>query len=194
MVDVVPEGTYGRATIKHVTVSKQESAMTAWGGYRSYVPVGTYAQLFVDGEMVMSDTRYERLSNRAAVEHAHGDVLIAGLGLGMILWPILAKPDVNRVFVVEIEQDVIDLIEPTLKAHPTRSKLNIERGNILAWRPNYHPSFGAIWFDIWADACEDNLGEITMLHRRAWRWLDKSDPDRWMGSWDAEYLRARRDA
>ena len=60
-------------------------------------------------DVIMSDTPNERLWNREAVRRAHGHVLIAGLGIGMILPPILIKPEVKRVVIVEKELEVIDL-------------------------------------------------------------------------------------
>ena len=50
-----------------------------------YVPPGRYARLFVNGTMFMSDTPMERNTNYAVVRNAHGNVLIAGLGIGLRL-------------------------------------------------------------------------------------------------------------
>ena len=91
MWQVVPEGTHGVALVKHFTVDREASQMTALRGGRSYVPEGRYAQLKVRGEMVMSDTRYERQTNSSIVYRATGRVLVAGYGLGMILTAILRK-------------------------------------------------------------------------------------------------------
>jgi len=68
-------------------------------GRDTYIRPGRYARLHVGHVLMMSDTDMERRSNVQVVQQARGHVLIAGLG--MILHPILAKPEVTRVTVVE---------------------------------------------------------------------------------------------
>ena len=50
-------------------------------------------QLFVDGALVMSDGANEHETNRGVVRKAQGDVLVAGLGIGMICLPIRAAEE-----------------------------------------------------------------------------------------------------
>jgi spermidine synthase len=82
---------------------------------------------------MMSDTNMERRSNWQVKDNAHGRVLIAGLGIGMILHPILdptraiisrrageALQPVEHVTVVELNQDVIDLVAPSLARYGDR--------------------------------------------------------------------------
>ncbi|MCX7015855.1 MAG: hypothetical protein NTW86_25425 [Candidatus Sumerlaeota bacterium] len=52
-----------------------------------YCPPGDCMLLTVGEEVMRSDTKMERDSNHAVVERAHGDVLVAGLGIGMIRIP-----------------------------------------------------------------------------------------------------------
>lgn len=59
------------------------------------------ATLHVNGRLMMSDGPYERRTNYAVVRAATGNVLIGGLGIGMILKPILCNPDVTHVVVIE---------------------------------------------------------------------------------------------
>jgi spermidine synthase len=60
----------------------------------------------------MADSEPEMRDHYEAVARARGRVLINGLGLGMVLSAILAKPDVEHVTVVEVEPDVIALVGP----------------------------------------------------------------------------------
>lgn len=110
MWKVIPEKTVGFAKVEHFDVSESESRMTALHGGRSFVEAGRYARLLVRGELLMSDTPYERRTNRAIVEAATGRVLIAGLGLGMVLTAILQKRDVSDVVVVEKEPAGVDIL------------------------------------------------------------------------------------
>jgi len=184
MVDIVPEGKSGDAEVRHIEVSQLQSDMTSIRGGRNYVPAGRYAQLFVAGELAMSDTRHERLSNFEVVRMARGEVLIAGLGLGMILHPILANTNVNRVTVVERSLGVIRLIRPTL---PRTRKLRIVQADIFNWRPAKGVKFDCIYFDIWSSVSTDDLAEMAKLHQS---FKFYKAPSGWMGSWERDELRA----
>ena len=88
------------------------------------------------------------------VRRAHSEVLTAGLGLGMILHPILAEPAVSRVTLVEKYPDVIDLVGPTL---PATERLTIVTAAIFAWRPPRGSRYDVIWFDTWPDIAATRL-------------------------------------
>ena len=95
MASKIPEGTRGSAKIEHFTVSPADasrSKLRALLDNRSHMMLcpGRHARLLVDGELVMSDTMMEKDSNRRLIEKARGHVLIGGLGLGMVIWPLLA--------------------------------------------------------------------------------------------------------
>ena len=79
------------------------------------ISAGTYARLIVDGTLMMSDTDMEQRTNRDFIENAKGDVMIAGLGLGLIIYNLKDKIGnniVRTITVYEKYQDVIDLILP----------------------------------------------------------------------------------
>jgi hypothetical protein len=186
MTALVPEASLGEAKVTHFVIGRHESMMAALR--REYIPEGAYARLQVGGRLVMSDTPMERRTNRSVVDHAHGRVLIAGLGLGMILPPILGKPEVESVIVVERSADVVALIGP----HFASPKLTLVVANVFDWKPARTDRFNCIYFDIWPDICTDNLTGINRLHRRFRPHLDRDDPGAWMGSWVHDELKARR--
>ena len=133
-----------------------------------------------ESQVVMSDFHYERATCVEVVERAHGDVLVAGLGLGMILHPILGKESVRSVTVIEKYQDVVDLVLPTL---PASEKLTVLLDDIYTWKPPQAHSYDVIWFDIWPDIEVNRLSEMARLHRRFWRYLNRTNPECWMESW-----------
>lgn len=53
-----------------------------------------YTRLFIDGQLWMTDAEFECWTNADFVRAASGDVLIAGLGLGLTLPPVLEKASV----------------------------------------------------------------------------------------------------
>ena len=57
----------------------------------------------------MSFTKMEEQSHMAHIYSAHGVCVVAGLGMGMYLYNIIAKHEVTSVIVIEKDQHVIDL-------------------------------------------------------------------------------------
>jgi hypothetical protein len=146
---------------------------------------GTYVRLCDKrsggNNVVMSDTFMERKSNREFYQHAKGDVLIGGLGLGMVLLAVQDKPEVHTATVVEIEQEIIDLVLPQL---PLNSKVTVVQGNIFRFVTNH--LFDTIYFDVWNEVNAVNWKQMKKLHRRFRKNLK---PDGWMSSWRKEDTR-----
>jgi spermidine synthase len=185
MTKILSEGESGEAKIDFFEVDAQASAWTAFGGGRDYVPEGKYARLRVKGELMMTNTRMEQATNYGVVGEARGDVLIAGLGIGMILVPILAKREVKTVTVVEKYRGVIDLVGPKV-ASP---KLNIIEADIMEWTPPKGHKWDTIYFDIWPTSCTEDLKDMGKLHRR---FAKKKNPGAWMESWNRSYLMSQK--
>lgn len=191
MATVLKPGEKGDAKLSFFEITEKEAELTllrqmVTRGRQEAVMPGTYARLHVNGELVMSDTQMEQRTNRTLVYKAKGDVLIAGLGLGMVLLPILQKKEVETVVVVEKSQDVIDLIRPQLGYE---DKLFVFQGNIDTWKPEPSWRFDTIYFDIWSDISTGNLKQMSMLHKRFCRRLNKGG---WMGSWMRDELKSGR--
>lgn len=185
MAEKLPAGALGIARVEHFTVSEEDSKFTSIRAVLNrdeFVPAGTYARLYVGRTLMMSDTAMEQVSNLAVVRHAHGHVFIAGLGLGMILHPILEKPEVTKVTVVEKYGDVIKLVSPTL---PHQEKLETIEADVLTWKPAKGTKYDTIYFDIWPNITGDNLEDMTLLHRR---FAHFKAPGAWMNSWKRDYL------
>ena len=172
----IKPGECGSAQIEHFTVSTSDSAFSALRP-GSYVPPGSYVRLFSNGDLVMSDTCMERNTNwyfLHAVNTRAGrgdlDVFVAGLGLGMILLPILPLKPVKSVTVIEQNPDVVSLVEPPLREYmkqtESEAKLEIITADALEWRPPKGRMWDVIYFDIWPFICLDNLEQITKLKRR----------------------------
>jgi spermidine synthase len=187
MVKLIPQGSQGVAKVRHITITPQVAQtmvlreLITHGRERSS-PAGEYCQLIIDGELMMSDTQLEHDTNQTVVLKASGDVLIAGLGIGLILVPILAKASVNSVTVVELHQDVIDLVAPNF----TDDRLQIICEDIYSWKPDKGTKFQTIYFDIWPNICWSNRNQMMKLERRFRSNLDKGG---WMNSWAKELCR-----
>lgn len=174
----VPAGTSGAFSIEHFTISEEQSARTKIRFWRDeYVPAGDYVRLMRGNTVVMSNTPMEVRTNQQIITRAKGDVLINGLGIGMVLNAILAKPDVRSVRVIEKHAEVIELVGPTYAAD---SRVDIIHADAFDYQPPRGSRFDAVWHDIWDYVCADNLLEMHALHRRYGRRTD------WQWSWCRE--------
>lgn len=150
------------------------------------VLAGDYMRLKDNDEgfnnVVMSDTPMERRTNAEFINKAHGDVLIAGLGIGMIIIPLLKKDNIRSITVVEKFSEVIELVADQL---PQDERLNIIQGDIFNNTFPRGTKFDTIYFDIWNYinnvVYETEMLPLKKLYKRCLR--DKSS---YMACW-AEY-------
>jgi len=152
-------------------------------GFSFRVHTGDYVRLHVNGELMMTDTGMERISNKPFMDAAHGTVMVAGLGVGLVLNTILKKESVNRVVVVEKYQDVIDLVGPVFR----NEKLEIVCADINEYATE--EKFDVIYFDIWPEIGTQNLPEIKALHKKFRRNLNKPNPKKWIGIWMHDHIK-----
>lgn len=137
---------------------------------------------------MMSDTPMERTTNRDFVKNANGDVLIFGLGLGLIILPLMAAKEVKSITVVELHKDLIELVSPILKQYDIHNKLIIEHGDCFEYN-NTVPKgkkWDCIYGDIWVSICPDNYSEMKMLTKNWQRRVNRDNPnwilDHWLKS------------
>lgn len=149
------------------------------------IPKGEYVRL-IDKSLnfdscVMSDTPMEHRTNYEIVRKAHGDIIIGGLGIGMILLPILEKEEVKSVTIVEKYQDIIDITGSQIKS----DKLKIVHGDIFENNFPRGTKFDVIYFDIWNYINEDVYEEMKDLKKKYRRCLKnkKENPNSWIGCW-----------
>lgn len=181
----VPAGTSGIWTVENFTVTRMDSAFTAIRALRDgrgSIPEGTYTRLCRNSRVIMSDTPDEIRDHLFFIHQAKGRVLIHGLGLGMVLQACARKAEVTHVTVVDASPDVIALVAPHYKAM-FGDKLEIIEGDAYTWPIPKGATWDCAWHDIWDDLCEDNLPEMTKLHRRFGRKVGYQD------SWGKSYLK-----
>lgn len=123
---------------------------------------GIYKKLInrIDG-VVMSNTPMEQRTHIEAINKAQGNVLVAGLGLGMYLQNIKDKEEVTSITVVEKSKEVIELISKYFK---DCQKIKIINEDIFNYTPDIKFEFA--FLDIWSDISEDNLVEFDILREK----------------------------
>lgn len=192
LTTILPPSQLGTLTVEHRSITKHDADLHAmrsafaYGGSRhdtapeADVP---FVVLLERGTVWMSDVPMERGTNRDFVRQAHGDVLIGGLGLGLIVAPLLATPEVparygrpsrtvRSVTVIERNPDVAALIGPHLDAYRARVApsipLRIVVGDVYDHAPVLRAAgetFDTVYFDVWPTICGDNWPQMKQLHR-----------------------------
>jgi hypothetical protein len=184
----VPEGNSGPWSVKRFTVVPNARGLFSFALKGRPIPPGEYTQLIHERRgCVMSDTPAEMSDHYDFVQQAKGNVLLNGLGIGMALNAILKNKNegrqVERITVVEIDRDVIDLVGPHYGVDP---RVEIVHASAFDYQPPKNMRYHAVWHDIWDFICPDNLVEMAALHRKYGRRTD------WQGSWcRAECLAGR---
>jgi hypothetical protein len=130
------------------------------------------------GEAWMTTSMLEIESHAWHFRCSHGNVLVAGLGMGMFLHAVAAKPDVERVVVIEIDPDVIELFKAATDfvKWPHRDKIVIVNLDALdgsaastvssafhGRRPDY--LYADIWPDFPAEAAPSQTRAMCALYR-----------------------------
>jgi len=193
----VPVGKSGDWEISRFRVTKKEADFhnlreTIHGGRRT-IKEGVYTKLTCSGKIIMSDTPAELEDHRGPARRARdvhssqlwpesrrthyaNNILINGLGLGVVLQACLDEPTVSHVTVVEKSSDVIFLVGEHYKKK-YGDRLTIVLADALKWKPPKGYRYRVVWHDIWDDICADNITEMHKLHRKYGRRCD------WQGSW-----------
>lgn len=136
-------------------------------GRREYMGFkqGTYVKLIrknvTFNNIIISDTAMEKYTNYEIYCEAHGHILVAGLGIGMILMGLQNKPEVTSITVIEKEQEIIKIIKDQL---PLNDKVTIIQADIFTYVPTR--KFDTIYFDIWDNISGDVWDEIKSLQRK----------------------------
>ncbi len=174
IIPATERGAVGSYYIQHHKVTEAESRRTMLGGALTYVPQGNYCALKRTSKhneswdtLWMSDTPMEHGDNIAALRDARGDVLVVGLGIGMVSLAMCRKREVRSVTVLEIEPQVIQLVAPHVKHRKLRVIVADGKRPPIRGR---HYDF--IYLDIWPTICSDNWKEMKPMlamyrkHRR----------------------------
>lgn len=177
----VPEGERGPWRVRRFRIPKEPTIGMLRLAMEGRMPQpGEYTQLVhAQRGIVMSDTTAERHDHAFFVGMAHGHCLINGLGIGMCLAAVLKKPQVQKVTVVEIDADLIDLVWP----HYACERAEIVHASAFDYKPPKGVHYGAVWHDIWDSICADNLPEMAKLGRKYGKICD------WQGCWARDVIR-----
>jgi len=136
-------------------------------------------KLTENGNTWMSDNPFEVESMMGAIEAARGDVLTAGLGIG--LFPTLVKEKVNSIDIVELNPDVISLVFHQVK----HEKIRIIQDDLYRYLRTTMKKYDFICVDVWQDTIMPMFDclETKKIAARClkpggvtWCWLEEIKP------------------
>jgi 16S rRNA A1518/A1519 N6-dimethyltransferase RsmA/KsgA/DIM1 with predicted DNA glycosylase/AP lyase activity len=152
---------------------------------RAVLP-GKYKRLMKNGLCMMSNTPaeiYDHIGFMWIAKEVGGHILINGLGLGVALAELVKYPNITKITVIELDQDVIDLVGPHLADY---RQIEIIKADAFEHKPPKGQRYTAVWHDIWIDISSENLPEMHKLHRKYGRRCD------WQGSWARQLCEKRK--
>lgn len=157
-----------------------------------FVAPGRYTALYIDDEFSMSDVGLLRAGSIEVVQRSKGNVLLVGLGLGLVVGNIMARDSVEKITVVEYVQSVCDAVGKAYLESEYGHKIDIQCASIYDWLPPEGEKYDTIWFDIWHVRDYANLPVMEELHQRFSPYLAEGG---WMQSfWRAEMMDMKRQA
>lgn len=119
-----------------------------------------------NGNIWMSDSQLEVESIIEAVAVARGDVLIGGLGIGLLPTFIKNTRSVRKIDIVELHQEVIDLVFHQIAT----SKMRVINDDIFHYLDTTNNKYDFIHIDIWSSITAP-MKEIDIVKEKAQRCL-----------------------
>lgn len=148
---------------------------------------GTYTGLSRGHQQFMTDFYDEWWTQRPGIEQAlrrGGEILITGLGLGLIAEAMLRPTNspVGRITIIEFSSDVIRLVAPYIRSRYP-DKVEIIEADAFTWQPPPNKRFTVGWHDIWPNpTASTNFEEMERLEIHYRDYCD------WQGFWPKTYL------
>lgn len=153
--------------------------------YEGLVAYFPYVCLVKDKKYtMMSDVPMEKATNQNFLNNANGNVLIGGLGIGLIIFPLLNDESIKSITVVELDKGLIDIVGPIIKEYDINNKVKIINADIFQSINDFEDSsLDAIYFDIWPRIIGENFPEMEKLNSLYECKLNKENDNSFMDSW-----------
>jgi hypothetical protein len=177
----VPEGKSGDWEVRNITAPRpwRNPRWERSIGIVRRVPRGMYTALVHKNSIVMSDTPDEIRDHLPAIEKAQGEVLVTGLGLGVVVQAMLRKPEVTNVTVLEKSPAGITLVAPHYQQQ-FGARFAVIHADAFTWQPPQGSRYAVVWHDIWTYFLPENLIQMDMLEQHYQPVAD------WQGFWGKE--------
>lgn len=155
----------------------------------SLITPGKYVKLIISGELVMSDTPYEMNTNQKFVNKAHGNVLIGGLGIGLLIKNLIPKIESGKIKHISIWEKNINLINLWKIAGqylPVHDKISVFQYDVFDYQKvknQLKGVFDSVYIDIWAGLDENAYTQMKHFRRVFRPFLNPDNPDAFIECW-----------
>lgn len=182
MTDILTENKVGKYSLNKFKIAEGDFAAVIRG-----IPAGDYVSLKGPDNndsgncVLMSNTPMECRTNKEFIQKANGNVLIAGLGIGLIVLPIQEKDEVKSITIIEKSKDVIELVGKQL---PLNDKVTIIEADVFKYEPDC--KYDTIYLDIWSFVNSDIYNdEMVPLTEYYYDYLvdEEENPNRFIKCW-----------
>jgi spermidine synthase len=154
---------YKNITIKKIN-RKSELKGSIFEFYNTdYSGKDYYHIIRYNNKTLMSNDPFEVMTNQIFFEKSKGDILIFGLGLGWIIFPILDRDDIKSITVVEKNTEIIEFVGDILSKKDVKNKLNIIEGDVYDYYNHLDKKFDFIYFDTY-DTPDLSITDIDKLN------------------------------
>tara|TARA_R100000781_G_C4059706_1_gene120574 strand:+ start:404 stop:952 length:549 start_codon:yes stop_codon:yes gene_type:complete len=143
----IPEGSSGDFAIRHFNGQTTDYNWERYLIMKNEI-AEAYTVLTKEGcpMPIMQDSYAEYKEHQWLWDNATGDVLVGGLGIGMLHQKLIDNPNVTSVTIIELEQDVVDLVwEHCIKD----DSFTLVVADFETWNPPEGSSFDTVWGDTW---------------------------------------------
>lgn len=120
------------------------------------------ALLNKNGDLIMSNHNLMLRHYKPYLDSLNGEVLISGLGLGLLLLPLLEDIAVTKIDIIEMDMDIIDYVYINrLKKLDINNKINIINHDIFTFETTN--TYDYILLDTWSSPDETSISEANIL-------------------------------
>lgn len=145
--------TFGKYTITKETNIPMvaQNLIDYYGGQNLIGQSNYYYQLTRDNKTVVMDTGdFEKLTNKYFLDNANGDVIVFGVGMGFVIFPLLQDPTITSIKIVEYDQEIIDYVGGIIKQNDVNNKVTIVQGNVKTYYQEVtNEQYDFVYIDYW---------------------------------------------
>ena len=154
---------------KKMYTSKEESSDAKFNQSLNFIKFPNQIELNIkyvtllhinSNKAMMSNHESETKTNQKFLDSAKGDVLIFGLGIGLIVFPLLQDKDIKSITIIEIDGGLINMISPIIKEKDIYSKVEIINCDAFEYHNLINKNYDTIYFDIWAIIDDNSFDEM----------------------------------
>ena len=143
----IPEGISGDYEVAYYTDETTDNMWQVYLDMKNETHTNHTVLLKAGCDMpIMQDSEAEYNEHQWLWDNATGDVLVGGLGIGMIHQPLIDNPNITSVTIIEIAQDVVDLVWDDCAKDDSFS---LVVADFETWTPPESTTYDTIWCDAW---------------------------------------------